>query len=191
MNMDNNLKTFETSFNATGMPRTKQVAVAAVLIAIGAVLRMFSPQIAGITPNFVIAMYCLSILLIRPKLGGALGIGLVAGAVAMMFSKSPIPYLNLITEPVGAIVCALVVRYLPEIALRGYSFKPIFCAILGTLASGTLYIFLNAKFALHLPPEQLMLAFKAPFIGVVLPVTAINAVLNQVLYLPAKQFLRI
>lgn len=189
--MDNNIENFETAFHESRMPRTKQVAVVAVLIAIGAVLRMFSPQIAGITPNFIIAMYCLAILLIRPKIGGALGVGLVAGAVSMIFSKSPIPYLNLISEPAGAIICALMARYLPEMSVKNYSFKPALCGAFGTLISGLVYITLNFKFALHLSPEKMMLAWNTAFIGVVLPVTAINAVLNQVLYLPAKKFLRI
>lgn len=174
-----------------GMSRSKQLAVVAVLIAIGAVLRMFSPPIAGITPNFVIAMYCLSILLVRPGVGGALGIGLVSGFVAMMFSKSPIPYLNLMTEPAGALACALVVRYLPELSLKGLPFKPALAATIGTLASGTLYITLNFQFALHLPPEKMMVAWKAAFLMVVIPVTVINAVMAQILYLPAKKFLRI
>lgn len=186
-----NPQAFDLEFNGARMARTKQVAVVAVLIAIGAVLRMFSPQIAGITPNFIIAMYCLSILLIRPNIGGALGIGMVGGAVAMIFSKSPIPYLNLISEPSGALACALLVRYLPEMNLGNYSLKPSLAATFCTLVSGLVFITLNFKFALNLPPEKFMVAWKAAFLMVVLPVTAINAVLAQVLYLPAKKFLRI
>lgn len=173
------------------MARSKQLAVVAVLLAIGAVLRAVTPPIAGITPNFVIAMYCLAILLIRPNLGGAIGIGLVGGAVAMIFSKSPIPYLNLISEPAGALACALIVSYLPEFSIKDYSFKPILAAGIGTLVSGTLYITMNFNFALALPPDKLMVAWNAAFFTVVLPVTAINAVLAQILYAPAKKFLRI
>lgn len=168
------------------MARTRQVAVVAILIAIGAVLRIFSPPVAGITPNFVIAMYCLSIILIRPGPGGAVGIGLVAGAVCMIFSKSPIPYLNLISEPVGAVVCTLIVRYLPELAVGRYPFKPAVAAGLGTLASGLTYITLNFKYALHLP----MAAWQAAFVGVVIPVALINVVLVQILYVPVRKFLR-
>ena len=184
-------KTLDLQINEGPMARSKQLALVAVLIAIGAVLRMFTPPIAGITPNFVIAMYCLSILLVRPNAGGALGIGLVGGAVAMIFSKSPIPYLNLIAEPAGALACALIVRYLPALALGSYSFKPTLATIIGTLVSGTLYITLNFKFALNLPPEKLIIAWQTAFVMVVLPVTAINAVLAQILYAPAKKFLRI
>jgi hypothetical protein len=173
------------------MARSKQLAVVAVLLAIGAVLRAVTPPIAGITPNFVIAMYCLAILLVRPNLGGAIGIGVVGGAVAMIFSKSPIPYLNLISEPAGALACALIVSCLPEFSLKNYSFKPILAAGIGTLVSGTLYITMNFKFALALPPDQMTVMWNAAFFTVVLPVTAINAVLAQILYAPAKKFLRI
>jgi hypothetical protein len=133
-------QSLSTQINEGRMARSKQLALVAVLIAIGAVLRMFTPPIAGITPNFVIAMYCLAILLIRPNPGGAVGIGLVGGAVAMMFSKSPIPYLNLVSEPAGALACALTVLYLPAPARGGYSFKPALATIIGTLVSGTLSI---------------------------------------------------
>lgn len=182
---------YEINVNENRMVRSKQLAVIAVLIAIGAVLRMFTPPIAGITPNFVIAMYCIAILLIRPNLAGAIGIGLVSGAVAMMFSKSPIPYLNLFSEPAGALACALIARYLPELNLSKYSFKPILATTIGTLVSGLLYITLNFKFALNLPPDKMIIAWKAACISVVIPVTVINAVLVQILYLPAKKFLKI
>ncbi|GAB6157048.1 hypothetical protein JCM39194_02480 [Desulfotomaculum varum] len=167
------------------MSRTKEIAVVAFLIAIGAVLRMFSPAILGITPNFVIAMYCLSILLLRPKMSMALGIGIVAGAVSMIFSKSPIPYLNLITEPAGALACALVAGYLPELSLRNYSFKPSVATLIGTLVSGTLYVVLNFRLALNLPVS----AMQAAFVGVVIPVSVINMLIAQALYAPVKKFL--
>lgn len=173
------------------MVRSKQLAVVAVLLAIGAVLRAVTPPIAGITPNFVIAMYCLAILLIRPNFGGALGIGLVGGAVAMIFSKSPIPYLNLISEPAGALACAFIVSCLPEFSLKNYSFKPALATAIGTLVSGSLYVALNVVFALNLTPDKMMAAFKVPFFGVVIPVTIINILLAQALYYPAKKFLKI
>lgn len=167
------------------MTRSKEIAVVAFLIAIGAVLRMFSPAILGITPNFIIAMYCLSILLIRPKIGAALGIGIVAGAVSMIFSKSPIPYLNLATEPAGALACVLLATYLPELSIKQYSFKPAVAIFLGTLVSGGLYVVLNFHLALHLP----LAAMQGAFVGVVIPVALINTLIGQALYAPVRKFL--
>lgn len=172
---------------AAAIPRSKVIAVVAVLLAIGAVLRMFAPPIAGITPNFVIAMYCLAIVLVRPDVRGALAIGLVGGAVAMLFSKSPIPYLNLVSEPLGALACVLTVRVLPELKIRNLSLKPIAATAVGTLISGGLYVTLNFSIALKMPPEALL----AAFIGVVAPVTVANAVIAQLLYAPSKSFLKL
>ena len=36
---------------------------------------------AGMKPNFIIAMYCLAIVLVRPKLGQSLVMGLLAGLI--------------------------------------------------------------------------------------------------------------
>ncbi|MDO7786541.1 tryptophan transporter [Desulforamulus aquiferis] len=175
----------EQSIVAGRMTKSKEIAVVAFLIAIGAVLRMFSPAILGITPNFVIAMYCLAILLIRPKIGPALGIGIVAGAVSMIFSKSPIPYLNLASEPAGALICALMACYLPELSIKNYSFKPILATLVGTMVSGGIYVVLNFQLALNLP----VAAMQAAFIGVVIPVAIVNAIIAQALYAPVKKFL--
>ncbi len=86
------------------------LAVTALLLAIGAILHLVSPNIGGVTPNWTIAMYCIAINLTRPTLGQAAGIGLVAGAVNIPTSKSAFPYGNLASELVGAVVCALIVR---------------------------------------------------------------------------------
>lgn len=171
---------------AMTLSNSKAAAVVAILIAIGAVLRMFSPNILGITPNFIISMYCLSILLIRPNLGGALGIGLVGGLVSMVFSKSPIPALNLVSEPLGAMACYLMVMSLPELNISKYSVKPIICTLVATLISGSSYLLLNFTL-LHMP----MQAVQAALIGVVVPVSIINALMSQVFYAPAKRILKI
>ncbi len=89
--------------------RFRWAAVSAMLLAIGAILRLVSPSIAGISPNWIIAMYCLAIVLFRPSVGRAIGIGLVAGALCLATSKSVFPYGNLSSEPVGALICSLVV----------------------------------------------------------------------------------
>ncbi len=182
-------KTLSNSERMVEQPvtKTKSIAIVAILIAIGAVLRLFSPNILGITPNFIIAMYCLAILLLRPTFKAAFGIGVVAGAVSMIFSKSPVPMLNLITEPTGALVCLLAVRYLPDLTLKNYTFKPIFATLLGTLASGGLYVLLNFRYALNLPVD----AMQAAFIGVVIPVALINAGMAQILYAPVKKFIKL
>ena len=61
---------------------TQDLILIAVLLAAGAVLKLTVASFlsfAGMKPNFVIAMYCLAIILTRPKLPQAIIIGLIAG----------------------------------------------------------------------------------------------------------------
>ena len=74
----------------------------AVLLAAGAVLKLCVGSVInffGMKPNFIIAMYCLAILLIRPKVVEAAVIGLLAGAVCQFLPGSP--YINFISELLG------------------------------------------------------------------------------------------
>lgn len=166
--------------------RLSSIVTAAVLIGIGTALRAFVPPIMGITPNFVIAMYCLAIILVRPNISGALAIGLVSGIVSMMTSKSPIPYLNLATEPAGALICYAVVKMIPDTAAFKYFFKPVLGTFLGTLASGGLYVYLNKVF-LNWPLSQAVTVF----FTVVMTVAAANTVIAYVVYLPAQKAIKL
>src|SRR5689334_19348235 len=86
------------------------VVLVAVLLAAGAVLRLFTPPFFGVTPNFVIVMYCVAICLIKPKFVELIFISLVAAAVCHFTTKSMIPYINFISEPVGALVAFALVK---------------------------------------------------------------------------------
>lgn len=160
------------------------IVVVAVLIAIGAALRLFAPPAFGITPNFVISMYCLAILLTKPKFSGALAIGIVGGVVSMLTSKSAIPYLNLITEPAGAIACYCIARYLPDMKLSNYLLKPILATFLGTIVSGGIYIFIT-KVVLIWKVAAALSAFGM----VVIPTALANTVIAYVLFLPTSRIL--
>lgn len=86
--------------------KSKDIAIVGILLAIGAILRYFLAMLhTPLTPNMIIAFYCLAIILIRPKIIEALGIGFVAGALSMLISSSMFPPANLISEPLGALVC--------------------------------------------------------------------------------------
>ena len=76
----------------------EQIMAVALLLAAGAVLKFFIGSLfaVGMKPNFIIAMYCLAILLVKPTLKEALIIGLLAGAVCQFFPGTP--YINVISE---------------------------------------------------------------------------------------------
>lgn len=86
------------------------ITITTLLLAIGVILRMVSPNIGGISLNWNIVMYCLAILLCRPTIKQGFGIGLVSGIIAMMTSKAALPYANLISDPLAATICALMVN---------------------------------------------------------------------------------
>jgi hypothetical protein len=160
------------------------VAVIAVLLAVGAVLRMFTPPFFGITPNLIIGMYCLAILLLRPtKVGPIIGIGLVAAAVCQLTTKSLIPYLNFISEPVGALAVWLLAGIKMDFGFMKYV-RPFIITFLGTLASGFTYISIFKSLTMFITVAKNP-AFA--YLTMVVVVTAVaNAILATVLYFPLK-----
>ncbi|BCV22589.1 tryptophan transporter [Moorella sp. Hama-1] len=164
------------------------VVVVAVLLAAGAVLRLVVPPFFGITPNVVIGMYVLAIMLLKPRLPQVLGIGLVAAAVCQLTTKSLLPYLNFASEPVGAIVTALLL-YLP-FDKNGLlkTIKPFVVTFLGTFASGFTYITIFKAVTLFATlPKNPAYTY---LLLVVIVTGTFNAILAQVLYFPLKQLLK-
>ena len=159
------------------------VTITTLLLAIGVIMRMVTPGVAGITPNWMIAMYCLAIMLTGPSPGRAAAIGLVAGALIIPFSKSALPYANLISEPLGAIICALFIKSPFTMKFRGVNLKPGGAAFLATLVSGLTFVAVTIT-VLSLPMATLYV-----MIPVVLTVTIVNTITVQLLYFPACKLL--
>lgn len=159
------------------------VALVAVLLAVGAVLRMFVPPFFGITPNLVIGMYCLAILLIRPKFLSIIGIGLVAAAICQLTTKSLFPYLNFLSEPIGALVVGGLSLINFEAGFLKYV-RPLIITFLGTVASGLSYVFIFKGIAL-LGTVQNNPAFSA-LLYVVFVTAFVNSVVATILYFPLK-----
>lgn len=158
------------------------VILVGVLLAAGAVLKFFVGSLfsAGLKPNFIIAMYCLAILLIRPKVYEALLIGIIAGAVCQFFPGTP--YVNLISEPIGAVVMALLTR-LP-LDLKRFSLKPAVGTFLSTLVSGMVFILtLYLAFYSGASVEPMPMAV---FLAIVFGTAVANTFIVQVLYIPLK-----
>lgn len=159
------------------------LAVTALLISAGAVIRMVVPPLGGITPNFAIAMYSLAIILARPKYTQALGIGLVAGAVCMFTSKAAYP-VNLVSESIGALVCLVVCQF-TENRCKGFILNPLIITALATLASGLSFI--GTYFIFKLAPVAVIVS---QMLMTVIILTVLNSLIVQVLYFPAKKMLK-
>ena len=91
----------------------------AVLIAAGAVLKLTVSSFltfAGMKPNFMIAMYCIAIILTRPNLIQSACIGLLVGLVSQIPLLNATPLVNFASELVGAVVSCLLVTIFSRVA---------------------------------------------------------------------------
>ena len=160
----------------------------AVLLAAGAVLKLTVGSVInffGMKPNFVIAMYCLAILLIRPEktstaVGQAAIIGIIAGAICQFLPGTP--WLNFISELLGAVCMALLIR-LP-MKFGKVNFAAAVSTFIATVVSGAcfvvcLFLFLDAA------AESLV-----AYVPIVLFTALINAIIVQLLYIPLKAVLK-
>lgn len=152
----------------------------AVLLAAGAVLKFFVGSlinIGGMKPNFIIAMYCMIIVLIRPKLYFCAIIGLLAGAICQFFPGTP--YLNLASELSGAIVMGLLLKI--NLKFGKFDPMPAIATFFSTVVSGGLFTVL---LILVIKADKATLA---AYIPIVLCTALFNTVIVQLLYFPLKK----
>ncbi len=169
-------------FNQNEGKKYRWIAVTSLLLAIGAILHFVVPSVAGVSPNFTIAMYAIAINLTRPTLLESAGIGLVAGIINIPTSKSAFPFANIPSELSGAICCALIVHLFVRLSLGRFKFLPGLSAGISTLVSG--FIFTGIlKFVLALPWN----VYFYGMIPVVIIVALLNVVITQILYYPAEK----
>ncbi|NLM96213.1 MAG: hypothetical protein GX175_01110 [Halanaerobiaceae bacterium] len=160
----------------------KDVILIGVLLAAGAVLKYFVGSIiniGGVKPNFVIAMYCLGILIIRPNLYEAAAIGILAGAICQFFPGTP--YLNFISELAGAVVMCLMIRITMKI--NSLDLNPAVSTFVSTVVSGT--VFVSCLFITLRAESSALVAY----IPIVLGTAMINTIIVQGLYIPLKMAL--
>lgn len=163
--------------------RYRWVSITALLLSVGVVMKVITPPIFGITPNWLISAYCLSIFLSRPTLKQSAFIGVVVGCLGLVLSKSPLPFANLLCEPAGTVAAWLLIKIPCSITLRGrkIDLRPGFSTILATFVSGGVFIG-TLKIALGLPD-----AFVLMMVPVVIVVALVNSLCAQVAYFPAKK----
>jgi hypothetical protein len=175
--------------------KSQDIAIVGILLAVGAIARLIATALvpSPIVPNFVIVFYCLAIMLIVPKFKEALGIGIVGGIISALISHSLFPPANLISEPLGAIVCLAVF-----IAIRDrVKFAPAVATVAATFASGIAFI-LIVMILVMVAPGMLYKAFTASslyafftlmIVTIILPTAILNTLVAQILYLPAARVL--
>ena len=161
----------------------QDLLLTAVLLAAGAVLKFFVGTFInffGMKPNFIIAMYCMAIVLIRPKVYYSVIIGIIAGAICQFFPGTP--YLNFASEAAGALAMGLLV-FIP---VKSKGLKIGLAAIttfISTVISGGLYTVLLFVFIKSDPSAM------AAYVPIVLGTATLNAIIVAALYVPLMKAL--
>ncbi|WP_422113689.1 hypothetical protein [Gardnerella sp. DNF00536] len=161
------------------------LVLVAVLFAAGCILDFTvakSLSIGNIQPEFVIASFCLSILLLRPKIYQGAIIGALA-ATLIQFNTS-IPFLEYACDIPAAIIMTAIllgyVRVFPKDAARKVSVFPLIATFITTVISGCIFALIAAFFILHSPNMVMVM------LPIILGTAAFNAVVVEVLYTPIR-----
>jgi hypothetical protein len=159
-------------------------ALIAVLLAAGTLLQYFiSPLGLLLTPDVITAFFCLGIILIRPKIPEALGIGIVGGFLSMLVPGSILPWANLVSGPAGAYACS----YFYTLSRDGTDLAPLVTTFSATLASGCTFVavatvFLSGTILSRFGDYG---AFVVAYLPIILGTAVLNAVIVQVLVILA------
>ncbi|MDV0443063.1 ABC transporter ATP-binding protein [Methanorbis rubei] len=165
--------------------KSRDIALVGILLAAGAIARYISLFVPGaIVANLTIAFYCLAIILVVPKFREALGIGLVAGIICAVFSHSIFPLGNLISEPIGAVVCLAVYKLIKDHT----RLAPAIATAIATPASGFTFIGITCCVMLATAPDATVgtvLAFAIAMIPIVASAAVVNIIIAQIIAMPA------
>lgn len=164
--------------------KSRDIALVGIMLAAGAIARYISLFVPGaIVANLTIAFYCLAIILVNPKFKEALGIGLVAGIICAVFSHSVFPLGNLITEPIGAVVCLAVYRLVKDRT----KLSPALATAIATPASGLTFVLVVCvvMFVTTGASIQSLLLYAAALLPIVLSALVVNTIIVQIIAMPA------
>lgn len=199
-NQSNNNTNAPATSAISGAPRKREVVpsarpagltvqnliLIAVLLAAGAVLKLTVGSVlsfAGMKPNFIIAMYCLAILLTRPKPLQALAVGVIAGLICQIPLLSATPLLNIPSEALGALVMGLLI--LVPMKLGAFDANPLVATFLATVVSGYTFVLILAVVnGIAIPVAVVTYAL------MVFGTATFNAILVQILIVPLRKVLK-
>ena len=117
----------------------QDLIIVAVLLAAGTVLKLFVGSVInffGMKPNFIIASYCLAILLVRPNLVGCAIIGILAGAICQFLPGTP--WLNFISELLGAVAMFFMMKI--PFKFGKLDLNPLLSTFVSTVISGGSFV---------------------------------------------------
>lgn len=168
----------------------QDLILVAVLLAAGAVLKLTVGSLLasfGMKPNFIIAAYCLAIILIRPTVAQSLAIGLIAGLVCQIPMLNATPLLNIPSELLGALVCGLLIRV--PLHIGKFDANPLVNTFVSTCVSGFTFAALSAYINVVSVGGNFAVAMAA-YIAIVLGTATFNAIFVQILAIPLAKVLK-
>lgn len=164
----------------------RDLILIAVLLAAGAVLKLTVSSFlsfGGMKPNFMIAMYCLAIILVRPKAGQAAIIGLLTGLISQIPMLNATPWVNLASETLGAMICGLLI--LVPMKIGKLDLQPLVATFLSTVVSGyTFALIVGSLNGLDL--GAIIITYAVMVFGT----ATVNCILVEILALPLGKVLK-
>ena len=157
------------------------LTISTMMLAIGMLLHLVSPSVFGFTPNWMIATYCVAILLTKPSYRQCIGICMVAALMEVFTSKAAFPYGNFFSEFGGALVAGFFVHSVPPIRVGRFSLRPILTGCVTTLVSRFIFVTI-LKVVVGIP----MPVYLYGILPAVAMVAAGNAAITPFLYFPAR-----
>jgi hypothetical protein len=180
----------------------KEAYITVALLAIGALLNFGYPVVAEafsipVGMEFIIIAYCLIVMLVPLRMTEVVGIGILGGALNIITdvthlttvismhappSELLMALFNLVSEPVGIVVCFLI---FPFLGARVSKAAPFGAAFMATLASGCAYLGMVFLSNPHLIATQP--AYPAAFLYRVVLAAVVNAVVVQLVFLVVEK----
>lgn len=168
----------------------QDLILVAVLLAAGAVLKLTVGSLLasfGMKPNFIIAAYCLAIIIIRPSIVQSVVIGLIAGLVCQIPMLNATPLLNIPSELLGALVCGLLIRV--PMKFGKVDANPLVNTFISTCVSGLTFAALSSYINVVSVGGDFVVAMVA-YAAIVLGTAAFNCIFVQLLATPLKKVLK-
>ncbi|WP_028264328.1 hypothetical protein [Atopobium fossor] len=165
----------------------RSLILLAILLAAGFILNFTVGKaissISGgmISPEFIISAFCITILIVKPRVRQAFIIGLISAAVIQITTTSP--FIDFAAEGIAAVLMALMVRIGNKLPYKRA--LPFISTVITTTISGL--IFMVIKIAMIGAASQLVAAMTP----VIILTAVFNAVLVQSLHKPIVDALKI
>lgn len=183
--MEKVMDTSKLVFTKARGGRFRWLTISTLMLAIGMLLHLVSPSVAGFTPNWMIACYVVAILLTKPSYRQCLGICMIAALMEVFTSKSAFPYGDFASEFFGAYVAGFFAHSVPPIRIGKLSLRPAIAGFITTCVSGFTFVSI-----LTLVMNMPLNVYLYGMLPAVVMVGVGNGIITPFLYFPALRLFK-